>query len=85
MINHKAKTYIKPNVKYAAEMPYSEVCMHMRVAGRVLYFELPNTDSRTVQLFQEASGVYFPFSAPILLGEAGIYTDESGHYFYRPM
>jgi hypothetical protein len=80
--NYEAKTYIAPGVRYAAEMPHSEVCVHMRIAGKLFYFEWYG--GRAVQLFGAASGDC-PFSAPILTGEAGIYEDAGGHYFYPPV
>jgi hypothetical protein len=79
--NYEAKTYINPGVRYAAEMPHSEVCVHMRIAGKLFYFEWYG--GRAVQLFGAASGDC-PFSAPILPGEAGIFQDKGGFYYYPP-
>lgn len=56
----------------AIELPYSEVCIHMRVAGHV----------HQVELFME--GIY-PMARiagypPVLPAEAGILSDSEGHY-----
>lgn len=47
-------------------LPYSEVCMHMKVAGQVMLGELRENDM--VQLY-ELNGREFSF--PITRGEAG--------------
>jgi hypothetical protein len=60
------------------KMPHSEVCMSMRVAGKVMRFKV--LSDRTVQLYDADS--YREFSFPILPGEAGIYTDDQGMYYY---
>ena len=81
------RRYIEPNEKYPAILPHSEVCMHMRVAGKIMYIEWDG--KRSVQLYRveyDGNGWtvlapevrFVPFSAPILLGEAGVYTDEHG-------
>jgi hypothetical protein len=62
--------------------PYSEVCMHMRVAGMPMDAVLrPEPDDRTpylVQLYRPGSDR--PFSSPITYGEAGFYHDDDGFY-----
>lgn len=60
-------------------MPYSEVCMHMKVSGKVMDFEL--ISERSVQLYRE-DGSYFSF--PITYGEAGVFRNEDGTYYYYP-
>ena len=57
-------------------MPHSEVCMHMRVAGRNMAFVLLNGGS--VQLLNDDGS---HFSIPITNGEAGIYEDDAGYYY----
>lgn len=56
-------------------LPYSEVCVHMRVAGKVY----------SVLVLRNAAQILrhdgTPFSAPITLGEAGIYLDECGRKY----
>lgn len=67
---------IKPGERGRLHMPFSEVCCHMKVAGKEMSFELePNG---MVQLFDEKGRV---FSFPITSGEAGIYNDEEGYYY----
>lgn len=55
-------------------LPYSEVCMHMRLADQV----------RTVQVQAHGAQILgedgLPFSFPITHGEAGIYRDAEGLY-----
>jgi hypothetical protein len=96
-----------------ADMPFSEVCMHMRIAGKAMRFLLLQSPRGyvSVQLFEDAQAcgmcngeghadlsvegrltratcIYCEgtgwrrFSAPITTGEAGIYSDEQGYYFY---
>jgi hypothetical protein len=67
------------------ELPYSEVCMHMRVAGRVMTVEVIGgefPDGRQWYAAQLHHDDGRPFSAPILTGEAGIhgYGDEMHCY-----
>jgi len=78
------RRYIEPNEKYPAILPHSEVCMHMGVAGKIMFIEWDG--KRSVQLYRvechgngwNADDKFVSFSAPILLGEAGVYTDEHG-------
>lgn len=58
------------------ELPYSEVCMHMRVAGQVFVVEVREHGA---QILNEDGS---PFSFPILHGEAGIFRDAAGLYTY---
>ncbi|MEV6309939.1 hypothetical protein AB0M10_15240 [Streptomyces sp. NPDC051840] len=51
-------------------LPFSEVCRHMRVAGRVMEVEIRE---RGAQLLKHGA----PFSFPLTWNEAGIYTDET--------
>ena len=60
-------------------MPHSEVCMHMRVAGREMAFAL--LDGGSVQLLNDDGS---HFSIPITNGEAGVYEDRDGYYFHSP-
>lgn len=75
------KQYIGQNRLYVQPMPYSEVCMHMQVAGKPMGFKF---DGSMAQLFLKDGEDWRPFSAPILPGEAGIYTDSDGHFISRP-
>lgn len=62
--------------RHTIRMPYSEVCMHMQVAGRDMeceliqnrYFNGEEAPGQMVQIY-DAGGR--PFSAPITTGEAG--------------
>ncbi|WP_327357744.1 hypothetical protein [Streptomyces sp. NBC_01304] len=51
-------------------MPWSEVCMHLRVAEKTLEAKVLE---RGTPLFKDGR----EFSAPITWGEAGIYTDST--------
>jgi hypothetical protein len=67
------KRLIRPTEEFAIQLPYSEVCMHLRVAGTRMRARLqPN---RMVQLLHP-DGTDFSF--PITDSEAGLYTDEQG-------
>ena len=74
----------KPGEWFIATMPHSEVCMHMRVAGKPMILEVTKQQYPSVQLrhltahYNQAT----TFSSPILTGEAGIYVDQLGLYFY---
>lgn len=68
---------VQPGDTLWLTMPYSEVCMSMRVAGRRMCVEIK---SDGVQLIDNGHN----FSFPILFGEAGIYRDADGSlYTYR--
>lgn len=60
------------------ELPYSEVCMYMRVAGQQRSVQV-QTDG--VQILNE-DGTRFSF--PITHGEAGLHRRDDGFYFYPP-
>lgn len=74
------------------QLPHSEVCMHMRLAGQVrpVQFLSPAGQSAVVQILNE-DGSHFSF--PILPGEAGFYRGRvgttidgarvEGYYCYR--
>lgn len=55
-------------------LPWSEVCMHLRVAGEV----------RNVRVLESGAQILnaddTPFSFPVTHGEAGIYRDSEGLY-----
>jgi hypothetical protein len=70
------KQYIVRGERVPNEMPWSEVCMHMRVAGLVLDVEIIGEQYPMAQLYRDGQ----PFSAPITLGEAGIHQDIDGFY-----
>ena len=68
---------IQVGEKVKKYMPYSEVCMHMRVSGKVMVAEM--ISERMVQLYKLDGE---PFSFPISTGEAGIFTPPEGSYYY---
>lgn len=51
------------------EMPWSEACLFMKIAGQVLEVEIREHGA---QLYKDGR----PFSFPILWEEAGFYTDQ---------
>lgn len=61
-------------------LPFSEVCMHMRVAGKTMTGRLVGTRYPMVQLLREGGGL---FSAPITTGEAGWDRHGSDHTITR--
>ena len=75
--------------KRVRTMPYSEVCMHMRIAGQPFYVEPIMLDSGEgwycagAQLYTIPDNR--PFSMPITLGEAGLDHTEIGEEFQTYM
>jgi len=57
-------------------LPYSEVCMHMRIAGTP---KLVCVLSRSAQILNDDGT---PFSFPVSHGEAGIYDTSGSWYAY---
>lgn|ERR1041385_4130283 len=71
---------IRPGDVARLELPWSAVCMHMRVAGRVMHAQMTHGKYPMVQLLNPSGS---NFSAPILTSEAGVYGDvEHGFYYY---
>lgn len=68
------KQRVKPGDVLRLTLPWSEVCMHLRVAGQV----------RDVRILDDAAQILWdsgrPFSFPITHGEAGVYRDAEGLY-----
>lgn len=77
------KRYVSVGEQWIGAVAYSEVAMHMRVAGRWMRMELVSGDAGgAVQLYSaKRTGEYERFSFPITAGEAGLYHDEQGFYF----
>ncbi len=73
-----AKTYVNPGDFFSIELPWSEVNMHMRVAGQRMTAELTTGQHPMVQLWKD--GHHFSF--PVGTGEAGLYRDQDGYYGY---
>lgn len=73
------RDYVEVGESVMLRLPYSEVCMHMRVAGQVAIVRLDGPNSAQILLPDGR-----PFSAPITPGEAGLYRDSLGsHYLVR--
>lgn len=71
---------VQPGDRLTLRLPFSEVCCHMRVAGRVMTVEITDGRYPAVQLLDDDGR---PYSAPITLGEAGIYGSvRDGLYAY---
>jgi hypothetical protein len=75
--NRPSKRYAERGSVYRSRMPHSEVCCHLKVAGKLMDWML---QGRMVQLLSED---LHPFSFPILAGEAGVFEDGNGLYFYE--
>ncbi len=75
----RERKWIEPGESGRAEMPHSEVCMHMQVAGKVMRFTLLAAKRPCVQLWRDDGS---PFSFPILPGEAGIFEEGDAIYYY---
>jgi hypothetical protein len=82
---HK-KVYVDPERIFPVTLPSSEVCLHMRVAGKPRFVKVLNETS--CQLYEvechgngyNADDKFVAFSAPILLSEAGLFRDDKGLY-----
>jgi hypothetical protein len=88
-VNSSVRTYVAAGVTVTVELPFSEVCMHMRVAGTVRPVRLQRA---TFGNGGEAPGCVAqilnddgtPFSFPITTGEAGFFEDSNRFYTYLP-
>jgi len=67
------------------EIGWSECAMHMQVAGKLMQVKLLPSEGHgaVAQLMKDGH----EFSAPILVGEAGMYRGDNAaeYYFYAPM
>jgi hypothetical protein len=71
---------VGPGDRVRLELPHSEVCMHMRVAGRVMDVRMTEGRYPMAQLLNSDGS---EFSFPIGTGEAGIFGDlDRGFYCY---
>ena len=80
-----AVRYVKPGETVTLELPWSEVCMSMRVAGRTAQVRLEPVDDRDNCVAQIFDAEGRPFSFPVLPGEAGIMRNTDGWYYYPPV
>lgn len=70
------KCYVTPGERVLVEAPYSEACMHMRVAGTLMLAELlPPSEDGFVRMAQLYRTDGTPFSSPVTYGEAGFYCE----------
>jgi hypothetical protein len=83
---------IRPGEIAEIELPFSEVCMHMRVAGQRMMVELlasgeedPRGGSNVSYAAQIYDGTLNKMGAPVTLGEAGIFRNEgpTGPHFFH--
>lgn len=67
-----ASRRVGPGESVEIELPYSEVCIHMQIAGEV----------HRVELFMEGPCPMARIEGypPVLPAEAGIVSDSRGHY-----
>jgi hypothetical protein len=71
--------YVQVGDVVRVRLPYSEVCIHMRVAGKPMNVQVVGDgDSAVAQLLNDDGS---RFSFPVLLGEAGIHTDGTGRHY----
>ena len=79
------KVVVKPGFEGTIVVPHSEVCMHMRIAGKTMKFRVEDRGNNppAVQFLKEDGT---PFSFPVLYGEGGLFYDENTkeYYFYSP-
>ena len=64
------RMYLQAGDVVRVRLPYSEVCIHMRVAGKPMNVQLLQEGSSPMAQLLNDDGSRFSF--PILLGEAGI-------------
>jgi len=69
---------IRPGETVEKVMPHSEVCMHMRVAGKWMKVRLLESGRMCQLYFLD----FKPFSSPITIGEAGIFHRDDTFYYY---
>jgi hypothetical protein len=72
------KKYLTVGHAYELELPYSEVCMHLLVAGKRMRVTV--LDGGAAQLLGPHNSL---FSAPITWAEAGIYRDVDGRPYVQ--
>jgi hypothetical protein len=70
---------VRPGDRVRLELPCSEVCMSMRVAGKVMTVVVTTGRYPMAQLID---GEGHEFSGPITTGEAGIYGYGAEMYAY---
>lgn len=82
--NRQLQVFVEPGYIYELALPWSEVCSHLGVSGKVMGVELLN-DNRSAQIWVLSEGVWCEFSAQIFAHEAGLLTELVGkqrYYFH---
>ncbi len=74
-----SRVYLQAGDVIRLRLPWSEVCMHMRVAGKPMNVQIVVEGTSAVAQLLTDDGSRFSF--PILLGEAGIYTNGAGKHY----
>ncbi|HZF23999.1 MAG TPA: hypothetical protein VE030_11115 [Burkholderiales bacterium] len=74
------RRFVAPGDVVRLEIPSSEVCMSMHVAGEVMNvrFQSPHSYPNAQLLMDDGR----EFSAPITPGEAGFYYEDGKYYCY---
>lgn len=70
-------TYVKIGDEITKQLPYSEVCTYMRVAGCTRRVVI--TRNEMAQIFDPKG---YPMGGAVTLGEAGFYRDGEGRIYY---
>lgn len=74
----KIRRNIQAGDRVTLELPFSEVCMHFRLAGKVAEVEfLQGRYELVAQVHYQGR----PFSSPITAGEAGAYCTSGGQWY----
>ncbi len=78
------KVTVVPGQRIRVIAPYSEVCCHMKIAGKPMYVELIKREyadwtGYTAQFYKLTGEI---FSSPVTTGEGGIHWDEESQTFY---
>src|SRR5262245_52843141 len=76
------KVYVKPNEIVRLELPHSEVCMHMQIAGKVMDVKLVQSAPGAWPMAQLLTPEGLEYSAAITVGEAGFYYENDTKQFY---
>jgi hypothetical protein len=76
-----SKTYVETGDIIFHDMPHSEVCMHMRVAGHAMFVKVVAgaMGITSAQLYDCQGNI---FSAPITMGEAGFFFENGTRRYY---
>jgi hypothetical protein len=75
-----SKRFVHEGEHVTVVAPYSEVCMHLGIAGQTITAQLLPGDM--VQMHNAATGN--PISFPVTVGEAGLYRDGAQVYAVAP-